>query len=166
MRGSTVWPQNESSQILSVPLVFFYQLSIDFVVDFNGLDGCEKSTIDEKLSWMKCNRNTIGETNWLFSGFEILFCTILEIRLLWFVFLLFARILECFGYISLWRSFLWKLLCGHGPWGQDSGLWGLKNPFLKATWRYTLELSEINSIEYFQSPWTSSSFVQLILKLI
>ena len=94
MRGSTVWPQNESSQILSVPLVFFYQLSIDFVVDFNGLDGCEKSTIDEKLSWMKCNRNTIGETNWLFAGFEILFCTILEIQLLWFVFLLFSRILE------------------------------------------------------------------------
>ena len=94
MRGSTVWPQNESSQILSVPLVFFYQLSIDFVVDFNRLDGCKRSTIDEKLSWMKCNRNTIGETNWLFAGFEILFCTILEIQLLWFVFLLFSRILE------------------------------------------------------------------------
>ena len=106
MRGSTVWPQNESSQILSVPLVFFYQLSIDFVVDFNRLDGCKRSTIDEKLSWMKCNRNTIGETNWLFAGFEILFCTILEIQLLWFVVWLFSRILDFPIYLLMKKVFL------------------------------------------------------------
>ena len=41
MRGSTVWPQNESSQTLSVPLFSFHQTSIDLVVDLGQLRGVE-----------------------------------------------------------------------------------------------------------------------------
>lgn len=59
---------------------------------FGTIEGCGRSNNDEKLSWMKYNRNTIGETNWLFGGFEILFCTILVIQSPWFQVLLIQRI--------------------------------------------------------------------------
>ena len=78
----------------------FHQTPIDLDVDFVSED-YQKSTYDEKLSWMKCNRNTIGETNWLFGGFEILFCTILAIQSPWFQVELIPRIWNCLRFTKL-----------------------------------------------------------------
>ena len=81
----------------------FHQTPIDPAVDFVRED-YQKSTQDEKLSWMKCNRNRIGETNWLFGGFEILFCTILAIQSPWFQLELIPRIWNCLRFTN-YRNF-------------------------------------------------------------